>query len=197
MGLGALLLYILGLIVLFGVKSAVQYRTTGSTGFRGVSGRPLSLEWWGGVLFVVALVLGLAGCVLAVQDRWQIDSPAWMPYVGVVLAVVGFATTLAAQLQMGTSWRIGVNPDESTELVSSGMFRWVRNPIFSAMTLALIGIAGMVPSIVSMLAVLVLIAAVQIQVRAVEEPYLLATHGDSYADLQARTGRFLPKFGGR
>ena len=158
MGLGALLLYILGLIVLFGVKSAVQYRTTGSTGFRGVSGRPLSLEWWGGVLFVVALVLGLAGCVLAVQDRWQIDTPAWMPYVGVVLAVVGFATTLAAQLQMGTSWRIGVNPDESTELVSSGMFRWVRNPIFSAMTLALIGIAGMVPSIVSVLAVLVLIA---------------------------------------
>ena len=34
----ALVLYVVALIVLFGVRSWVQHRRTGSTGFKGVSG---------------------------------------------------------------------------------------------------------------------------------------------------------------
>ena len=33
------------------------------------------------------------------------------------------------------------------------------------------------------------------QVRAVEEPHLLATHGRAYADYAARVGRFVPGIG--
>jgi hypothetical protein len=36
----ALVLYVLALVVLFGVRSAVQHRRTGSTGFKGISGTP-------------------------------------------------------------------------------------------------------------------------------------------------------------
>jgi protein-S-isoprenylcysteine O-methyltransferase Ste14 len=39
------------------------------------------------------------------------------------------------------------------------------------------------------------VAAIQMQVRAVEEPYLLRTHGDNYAAYAARVGRFLPGLG--
>ena len=38
-------------------------------------------------------------------------------------------------------------------------------------------------------------AAVQLQVRVVEEPYLLATHGKTYAAYAARVGRFVPGAG--
>jgi protein-S-isoprenylcysteine O-methyltransferase Ste14 len=50
-----------------------------------------------------------------------------------------------------------------------------------------------VPSWVSALAVVLLIAAIQIQVRAVEEPYLLGVHGSAYREYLGRTGRFLPQ----
>ncbi|MGC4763322.1 hypothetical protein ACLQ20_10755 [Micromonospora sp. DT46] len=43
----------------------------------------------------------------------------------------------------------------------------------------------------------VLVASVQVQVRAVEEPYLIRTHGATYLMYAARTGRFWPGLGRR
>jgi protein-S-isoprenylcysteine O-methyltransferase Ste14 len=40
-----------------------------------------------------------------------------------------------------------------------------------------------------------LLAALEIQVRGVEEPYLLRTHGEAYRRYAAATGRFLPGIG--
>jgi protein-S-isoprenylcysteine O-methyltransferase Ste14 len=192
----ALVLYVLALVVLFGVRSAVQHRRTGSTGFKGISGTPAEPEWWGGVLFVLAMVAGLAGPLLAVLGVAPVDPPAALKAVGLVVALAGFAVTLAAQTGMGASWRIGVDETERTELVTSGpLFGAVRNPIFTAMVAAQAGIVLMVPTGVSVAALAALVAAVQLQVRTAEEPYLLTTHGDAYSDYAARTGRFVPGIG--
>jgi protein-S-isoprenylcysteine O-methyltransferase Ste14 len=40
-----------------------------------------------------------------------------------------------------------------------------------------------------------LFVAIELQVRAVEEPYLLQMHGDAYADYAVRVGRFVPAMG--
>ena len=60
-----LALFVLYLALAFGARTILQLRRTGSTGFKGVSGRLGSAEWLGGVLFAVALGLGLAAPVLA------------------------------------------------------------------------------------------------------------------------------------
>jgi protein-S-isoprenylcysteine O-methyltransferase Ste14 len=195
MSVAALVLCVVALVVLFGVRSWVQYRRTGSTGFRGISGTPAEPQWWGGVLFVVAMVAGLAGPALAVADVTPVDPPAGVQLLGLVVAGVGFAATLAAQTGMGTSWRIGVDATERTELVTTGVFAHVRNPIFTAMVTAQAGVVLMVPTWVSVTALAALVAAVQLQVRAAEEPYLLATHGAVYGDYAAHTGRFVPGLG--
>jgi protein-S-isoprenylcysteine O-methyltransferase Ste14 len=191
----ALILYVVALIVLFGVRSWVQRRRTGHTGFHGISGTPADAGWWGGVLFVAAIVLGLAGPLLAVTDVVAVQPPVAVQVVGLVMALAGFAATLAAQTGMGTSWRIGVDPGERTDLVTSGVFAYVRNPIFTAMALAQLGVVLMVPTWVSALALVALVAGVQLQVRAVEEPYLRAVHGAAYDAYAARTGRFVPGVG--
>ncbi len=191
----ALGLYVLAVVVLFGLRSWVQHRRTGSTGFHGISGTPADAGWWGGVLFVVAMVLGLAGPVLAVVGATAVEASAGVQVAGLVLALAGFAATLAGQTGMGASWRIGVDPAERTDLVTSGVFAYVRNPIFTAMAAAQFGVVLMVPTWVSAAALVALVAAVQLQVRAVEEPYLLVTHGAAYADYAASTGRFVPGIG--
>ncbi|MBB3084776.1 methyltransferase family protein [Geodermatophilus sabuli] len=192
----ALVLYVLALVVLFGVRSAVQHRRTGSTGFKGISGTPAEPEWWGGVLFVVAMVAGLAGPLMAVLGVTPIDPPAALQAAGLVVALAGFAATLAAQTGMGASWRIGVDSTERTELVTSGpLFGAVRNPIFTAMVTAQAGNVLMVPTWVTVAALTALVAAVQLQVRSAEEPHLLRVHGAAYADYAARTGRFVPGIG--
>jgi protein-S-isoprenylcysteine O-methyltransferase Ste14 len=195
MTVAALALYVAALVVLFGVRSLVQFRRTGSTGFRGISGTPAEPEWWGGVLFVVAVVAGLAGPALAVAGVTPVDPPAGVQVLGLLVAGAGFAATLAGQTGMGASWRIGVDPAERTDLVTTGVFAHVRNPIFTAMVTAQAGMVAMVPTWVSVAALAALVAAVQLQVRTAEEPYLRAAHGDVYAAYAARAGRFLPGVG--
>jgi protein-S-isoprenylcysteine O-methyltransferase Ste14 len=191
----ALVLYVVALVVLFGVRSLLQYRRTGSTGFRGISGTPAEPGWWGGVLFVVAMAAGLAGPLLAVLGVTPVDPPAALQVAGLVVALAGFAATLAGQTGMGASWRIGVDRAERTDLVTTGVFAHVRNPIFTAMVTAQAGAVLLVPTWISATALVALIAAVQLQVRTAEEPHLLAAHGDAYAAYAARTGRFVPGIG--
>jgi protein-S-isoprenylcysteine O-methyltransferase Ste14 len=195
MAVVALVLYVVALVVIFGVRSWVQHRRTGSAGFRGFSGTPATAGWWGGVLFVVAIVLGLAGPILAGTGVLVADPPVALQVAGLVLALVGFAATLAGQVGMGASWRVGVDPDELTTLVTTGVFGVVRNPVFSAMVAAQAGVTLMVPTWVSVLGLLSLGVAVELQVRAIEEPYLGAVHGSAYAAYAARAGRFVPGVG--
>ena len=98
-------------------------------------------------------------------------------------------------LSRRTSWRIGVDEEERTELVTRGIFALVRNPVFTGMGVLLAGQALVVPSAISVAALAVFVAAVQVQVRAIEEPYLVRTHGAAYRSYTTRTGRFVPLVG--
>lgn len=191
-----LALYAVFFMLVFVLRTVVQLRSTGRSGFKGISGRPLSAEWWGGVLFVVAIVLGV-GAPLAALWGWSpsVALPGWSVGLGLVLYGLGVAGTLAAQLGMGSSWRIGVDENERTALVTGGLFGVVRNPIFSFLLVTATGLGLLVANAVSALAVAVLLVAVELQVRRVEEPYLLRTHGAAYAGYAARVGRFLPFLG--
>ncbi len=193
-----LALFILYLALAFGVRTVLQLRRTGSTGFKGVSGRPGSAEWLGGVLFIVALVLSLAAPVLdlvgALEPFGPFDTQVGHA-LGFVLYGLGLVGTLVAQGAMSRSWRIGVDESEKTELVTTGPFALVRNPIFAAMIPGLLGLALMVPNVAALIGFVTLIGALELQVRFVEEPYLLGAHGEIYAKYASRVGRFVPGLG--
>ncbi len=192
----ALVLYVVGLLVLFGVRTWLHVRRTGTSGFSGISGPPGSLRWWAGVLFVLALALELVALALAVTGGGsQPDLPPAVAAAGLVLALAGFLGVLAAQTGMGASWRIGVRESERTDLITGGLFAVVRNPIFTLMVLAQCGFVLMVPTALSLAALACLVAAVELQVRLIEEPYLLRVHGSPYREYATVTGRFVPGLG--
>lgn len=109
--------------------------------------------------------------------------------------LLGLALVLLSQATMGSSWRIGVDEDEHTRLITHGVFALIRNPIFTGMGIVLLGQMLTVPSPLSATAMAVFVAAAQVQVRAIEEPHLLRTHGAAYRSYTTRTGRFLPFVG--
>lgn len=150
------------------------------------------------MLFVVALVVGAAAPLLAALDVVEAVGAldhAGVHVAGAVLAVAGIAATFAAQVAMGTSWRIGVDHAERTELVTSGPFAVVRNPIYSAMLPTAFGLALLVPSWIAVAGILALAVALELQVRVVEEPYLRQVHGAAYDRYGQRVGRFIPAVG--
>jgi protein-S-isoprenylcysteine O-methyltransferase Ste14 len=194
----ALAFYLVLLTLAFGLKTWVQLKRTGSTGFHGVSGRPGSLEWFAGLSFGAALAAGLAAPLLAIAGVLEPVDALQEPLVqgaGIVLATTGCVLTLASQVSMGDSWRIGVDAEEETDLVTGGAFGIVRNPFFAAMVPFAAGLALMVPNVVALAGLAGLLAAVEIQVRVIEEPYLIQTHGSAYREYAERVGRFFPGIG--
>lgn len=194
----ALGLYLLWAILAFGVRAIVQLRRTGDTGFRGFHGTPGSAEWWAGILFAVAVVVGLLAPIadlVGVLEPVDALDRSGLRGSGAVLAAAGVVGTLFAQLGMGDSWRVGVDPDERTALVTGGPFALVRNPIFTAMLVTAFGLALMVPNALAVIGAVGLLVGLELHVRLVEEPYLSRVHGDTYRRYADRVGRFLPGVG--
>jgi protein-S-isoprenylcysteine O-methyltransferase Ste14 len=181
----------------FGWRSWLQYRRTGSTGLRGIKTGGL-LEYLAGAGFVVALIVSVSAAILqeiAVVEPVRVLSVVWIQTVGIVIATAGIAATVYSQLEMGDSWRIGVDERETTTLVHTGVFARIRNPIYTAMFTFGIGITLVTPNLVACAGLILLVASIQLQVRRVEEPYLLRTHGDAYRAYAAQVGRFIPGVG--
>lgn len=194
MAVVAAVLYVVWMALAFGWRTIEQRRRTGDSGLR-LGAEPNTAQWWAKIGFGVAIVVGVAAPVgaLAGLDDVGVLDVVWLHIVGIAIAVAGIALTVAAQSSMGDSWRIGVDPNERTGLVTGGAFRLVRNPIFSAMVITASGLSMIIPNVISLAGLAGLIAALEIQVRLVEEPYLYSLHGDAYTAYAAEVGRFVPR----
>jgi protein-S-isoprenylcysteine O-methyltransferase Ste14 len=133
--------------------------------------------------------------LLGVVSPLEILDNRWVNAAGFVLAVCGLAATMYAQLDMGDSWRVGVDTSETTTLVRTGTFKLVRNPIFAAMLVFTLGQTLLAPNPVAIAVFAIFLAAIEVSVRTVEEPYLLGVHGAAYHEYTARVGRFVPGIG--
>jgi protein-S-isoprenylcysteine O-methyltransferase Ste14 len=197
MAVAAIVLYAVWFLLAFGLRTILQLRRTGDSGWRagGLPGHAGSTEWWAGLLFVVALTIGLSAPIADLVGLEPVEHAGWIRGAGVALACLGILLTFIAQVSMGDSWRIGVDESERTDLVIGGAFEIVRNPIFSAMFVTACGLALMVPNVIAIAGVVALVVALELQVRGVEEPYLLSVHGSRYASYAAAIGRFAPRLG--
>jgi protein-S-isoprenylcysteine O-methyltransferase Ste14 len=194
----ALWLLIAFFVLTLVVRAAIQRRRTGSTGLVGMlhGGGPLAL--FSGILFIGGMAAGVVAIeavrsgALATIDA--LDSTP-LHVLGLLMAVLGGTGVFLAQLGMGASWRIGVNHEERTDLVTGGWFSVIRNPIYTAMIVGWLGFALLVPTWLSFAAPLLVALGLELQVRYVEEPYLTRTHGEEYRAYGARVGRFFPGVG--
>jgi protein-S-isoprenylcysteine O-methyltransferase Ste14 len=197
MALLALALLVAWLALVAGLRSYRMYRRGGGVPIA-FEDRPGSAQSWARIISSLGIVLAFAAPIaelagfapIAFLDR------TILRWSGAVLVLVGIGGTLAAQWAMGDAWRADVDLEvQQGPLVTSGPFRLVRNPILTTTAATAVGLALMVPNVVALLMLVAFVLAMQIQVRLVEEPYLLAVHGDRYRAYAARTGRFLPWIG--
>jgi len=149
-------------------------------------------------LVFLALVVGLAWLVARFALHGPESIGVWhahggLALAGLLLAAAGVLVIAIAQRQMGESFRIGID-DAKTALVSRGLFRRVRNPIYSGLLMVLLGVMLAIPCAASLLLGSAAAAAIALHTR-LEERHLLALHGDAYRAYAAGVGRFLPGVG--
>jgi protein-S-isoprenylcysteine O-methyltransferase Ste14 len=113
-----------------------------------------------------------------------------LKYVGCGLQVVSLALMLLGQHQMRSSWRFGIHSDTRTELVTRGLFRLSRNPIYAATLGMLVGFFLVFPSAATLLILALSYMLTHIQIR-LEEEYLARHHGQAFLDYKKRVRRLI------
>jgi protein-S-isoprenylcysteine O-methyltransferase Ste14 len=142
------------------------------------------------LIFLAFLGIGLA------VDFFVLRMPSGLPaggrYVaGAVLAAVAFLLGVGALFRFR---RAGTNPEPwrpTTAIVSNGVYRFTRNPMYLGMALLYAAIAVAADSVVALVLLLPVIAIIRYGVIAREESYLTAKFGDEYRRYQASVRRWL------
>ena len=111
-------------------------------------------------------------------------------FVGIFFLIISLFWIWVAQTQMGNSWRIGIDEQRKTELITTGMFSISRNPIFLGMKVNLLGFFLVIPNAVTLTVVVTGFALIDIQVR-LEEQHLLNLNDDSYQNYYKKVRRWL------
>lgn len=137
---------------------------------------------------------------VAIQCFFEIKPQNFLPikqletqniqYFGVFLLILALIWTIIAQNHLKDSWRIGIDTDTKTNLITSGFFSFSRNPIFLGMIVSLFGLFFSQPNAFTALFLIVGYVLIQIQIR-LEEEFLLKQHRETYQQYKQTVRRLI------
>ncbi|MDP3353178.1 MAG: isoprenylcysteine carboxylmethyltransferase family protein [Flavobacteriaceae bacterium] len=113
-----------------------------------------------------------------------------MKCIGLGLLAIALVWTIIAQNHMRNSWRIGIDKETKTELITSGLFGLSRNPIFFGMIISLVGLFLTIPNALTGIFLILGYILIQIQIR-LEEEFLSIEHGQNYTNYKQKVRRLI------
>jgi protein-S-isoprenylcysteine O-methyltransferase Ste14 len=105
------------------------------------------------------------------------------------MMTAGGIVIIIAQVQMGASWRIGLD-QERTALATAGLFAWSRNPTFLGMVTLVLGAFVVAPTAVTGAVFVVTWIGFSVLIR-MEEEHLAGIHGAAYEGYRASVPRWI------
>lgn len=113
-----------------------------------------------------------------------------LKYAGFFFIHFALLWIVIAQVQMSSSWRVGIDHSSKTVLKTKGLFSVSRNPVFLGMLVTLLGIFLIFPNAITLLTIVSSTLLFQVQVR-LEEEYLKKTHGEAYNIYLKKVSRWI------
>ncbi len=141
------------------------------------------------VLMAAATGLIVPVQLLSIGFQWGC-LPGGVRALGAVLGLVGDGIFLVAVLTMWDSWRAGIPETDRTDFVSTGIYRYSRNPAFLGFDLMYLGILLLFFNLPLLLFTLWAMVMLHLQILQ-EERYLPTVFGTAYATYQKQVCRYL------
>lgn len=147
-----------------------------------------------GKLLVIEILLKIAtysvvlAQIVTILNDFRLLRP-WITWLGVVLAGTGVLIFIIAMWIMRDSWRAGIPAQDTTELVTGGIYRFSRNPAFLGFDLMYLGLLIAFFNVVHLLFVIFAVVMLHLQILQ-EERYLEHTFGKRYQEYAKKTGRY-------
>lgn len=179
--LGSGILLVLGLYVFLKTKKTYGRGETLPPG--------TSFGWW--VLDTVHCLLVILSSVYSV---WLMPINAAVALIGgSIMLGVGLVVMLCGMIHFHSIRKI--SGLETSELVTTGIYQWSRNPQYFGWFLVLLGISIIGRSELALLYTMIAIILFHFYITRIEEPYLGRIFGEKYIQYKSRTPRYigLPK----
>lgn len=109
---------------------------------------------------------------------------------GVTITTLGVVAFIVSVLQMKDNWRAGVQREEKTELVTTGIYCVSRNPAFLGFDLMYIGIMIAFFNWYLCVATCLVMVLFHLQIVNVEEDFLIEAFGDEYTKYRKKVCRY-------
>ena len=126
----------------------------------------------------------------ALTQRFFGEGPA-LAVFALALVVLGLLVAYWARVHLGRNWSGEVIVKENHTLITSGPYRWIRHPIYSGMTVALIGTALATGAPYGFIAVGLIVFGFLVRVR-LEEALMRETFPGEYDNYSRHTARLIP-----
>ena len=161
-------------------------------------GKPGSQHWIGHVTFRVFRLLIWGVCVVRIfYEDLDIYLGLFAPLnlvavnlIGILMMIGGFWLVYSCHCQLKEHWRLGIDETGPEELITTGLYGRTRNPVFIGVVIGQIGFFFGLPSVFSLICLIVGITSILSQIR-VEEAYLQQHMPDAYDEYCRSVPRWL------
>ena len=114
-----------------------------------------------------------------------------LQFTGVVITMFGVLAFIVSVTQMKENWRAGVQKEEKTSLVTTGIYSISRNPAFLGFDLMYIGILFSFFNWFLCFATGFAVVFFHLQIVNVEEDFLIEAFGNEYLQYKSKVCRYL------
>ena len=152
---------------------------------------PSAAAW----MFLPYAALKRAAGPFALPEFASAEPYQFLRWAAAVCAVVSLLAIIRSWLRMGDDWRMDVG-SRKTPLITDGLFRFIRHPIYTFSMVLVVCSAVVVPTVPMIGIAAILLTLWNLKARN-EERHLSAVHGETYRRYVAHTGRFFPRLSSR
>lgn len=124
------------------------------------------------------------------------DLAGWTPAIGVSLTVPGLYLFWRSHTDLGRNWSVTTELREDHTLVTDGIYRTIRHPMYTAIWLFFLAYPFIIHNWIAGWAVIVAFAAMCMLRIPYEESMMVDRFGDEYRSYMAKTGRLVPRLRG-
>lgn len=189
--------FIVFIVLVFIAPSVRVYKKTGINPFRfATSHNPIhdyvgnSMKVFIVLLFIPIILFALSPTAYRYLAPFDYLNLEILKIIGLLMAHLSLTGIMIAQNQMRLSWRIGIDYEHRTELITSGLFSRSRNPIYLFLLFGLIGMFLLLPNAITLSVMFAAYLVLNITMR-MEEDFLTIQHGQVYLNYKKKVGRLV------
>lgn len=154
--------------------------------------------WWREIAlrlgFFAAVVLLVqieaAARLLPTAALYVLNTSTLLGFLGFLMCVLGVGLAIGARVSLGSGWVAPASSEVQHDLITKGLFAWVRHPLYGGLLLAMLG-SAIGQSVLWVLPLIVYGPGFVLSARR-EEDFLIARFSEQYRSYMGRTKKFVP-----